>query len=150
MAQNGNMRKFGPTNPNGTAFAPKQWLYQKKGTGMESSNMYCHCRRRYCTYQCGAANYLVLWGVVYGPEWNNAKFRTYQSPWCRVCTKEIVISKERYGHGQFKNVLPESLQIPYLPVRCRKLPRFIDGSIGSRLEICGISALPIPMVPRLH
>ena len=24
-AKNGNMRKFGPTNPHGTAFAPKQW-----------------------------------------------------------------------------------------------------------------------------
>ena len=36
-AQNGNMRKFGPTNPHGTAFAPKQWLYQKEVTGMESS-----------------------------------------------------------------------------------------------------------------
>ena len=67
-AQNGNMQNFGPTNPHGTAFPPKQWLYQKEGTGMESSKMYCHCRRRYCTYQCGAANYLVLWGVVYGPE----------------------------------------------------------------------------------
>ena len=27
---NGNMRNFGPTNPHGTAFAPKQWLYQRK------------------------------------------------------------------------------------------------------------------------
>ena len=26
-ADNGNMRKFGPTNPHGTAFVPKQWLY---------------------------------------------------------------------------------------------------------------------------
>ena len=26
-AKNGNMRKFGLTNPHGTAFAPKQWLY---------------------------------------------------------------------------------------------------------------------------
>ena len=26
-AENGNMRNFGPTNQNGTAFAPKQWLY---------------------------------------------------------------------------------------------------------------------------
>ena len=26
-AKNGNMRNFGPTNPHGTAFAPKQWLY---------------------------------------------------------------------------------------------------------------------------
>ena len=33
-APNGNMRKFGPTNPHGTAFAPKQWLYQKEATGM--------------------------------------------------------------------------------------------------------------------
>ena len=24
-AQNGNMRNFGPTDPHGTAFAPKQW-----------------------------------------------------------------------------------------------------------------------------
>ena len=30
---NGN---FGPTNPYGTMFAPKQWLYQKEDTGMES------------------------------------------------------------------------------------------------------------------
>ena len=43
----------------GTAFAPKQWLYQKVATGMESSKMYCTswCRNR--TYQCGAANYPV-------------------------------------------------------------------------------------------
>ena len=26
-AENGNMRNFGPTNQNGTSFAPKQWLY---------------------------------------------------------------------------------------------------------------------------
>ena len=36
-AQNGNMRNFGPTNPHGTALAPKQWLYQNEATGMESS-----------------------------------------------------------------------------------------------------------------
>ena len=34
---NGNMRNFGPTNPHGTTFPPKQWLYQKEATGMESS-----------------------------------------------------------------------------------------------------------------
>ena len=38
MAQNGNMRNCDPTNPHGTGFAPKQWLYQKEATGMESSN----------------------------------------------------------------------------------------------------------------
>ena len=38
-AKNGNMRNFGPTNPHGTMFAPKQWLYQKEPTCMESSKM---------------------------------------------------------------------------------------------------------------
>ena len=32
--------EFGPTNPHGTAFAPKQWLYEKEATGMKSSKMY--------------------------------------------------------------------------------------------------------------
>ena len=35
--ENGNMRNFGPTNPHGAAFAPKQWLYQKEAMGMKSS-----------------------------------------------------------------------------------------------------------------
>ena len=34
------MRNFGPTNPHGSAFSPKQWLYEKEATGIESSNMY--------------------------------------------------------------------------------------------------------------
>ena len=65
MARNINMRNFGPINPHCTAFAPKQWLHKKEATGMESSKMYCHSQCRYRTYQCGAANYLVSWGVVY-------------------------------------------------------------------------------------
>ena len=39
MDDNGNMRNFGPTNPHGTAFAPKQWLYLKEATSMEISKM---------------------------------------------------------------------------------------------------------------
>ena len=62
----------------------------------------------------------------------------------------MVISKGSYGHGQFKNVLPYPVQIPYLPVRGRKLPRFMGCCIGPRMEICGISGLPIPIVPRLQ
>ena len=42
------------------------------------------------------------------------------------------------------------MQIPYLQVRGRKLPSFMGGSIGHRMELCGTSSLPIPMVPRLH
>ena len=149
-AQNGNMRNFGPTNPHGTAFEPKQWLYQKEATGMESSKMHCHSWCRYRTDQFGARNYPVSWEVVEGPEWKYAKLRAYQSPWYRVCTKARVISKGIYGHGESKNILPKSVQTQYLPLRGSKLPRFMGGSIGPRMEICKSSALPIPMVPRLH
>ena len=36
-AENGNLRKFGPTNPHGTAFAPNNISYQKEAKGMENS-----------------------------------------------------------------------------------------------------------------
>ena len=53
-------------------------------------------------------------------------------------------------HGEFKIVSPYSVQIPYLPLRGSKVHCFMGGSIGPRIEICETSALPIPMVPRLH
>ena len=53
-------------------------------------------------------------------------------------------------NGELKNVMLLSVQIPYLPVRCRKLPRFMRVSIRPRMEICESSGLPIPMVPCLH
>ena len=181
---------------------------------MESSKMYCPSRCRYRTDQLGARNYPVSREVVQGPEWKYAKLRPYQSPWYRVCTKAMVISKGSYGHGEFKNVLPQlvqisylslrgrkvprfigvvqgrewkyakirshqspwysvciktmviskgsyghgefknvlpqSVQIPYLPLRGSKVPRFMGGSIGPRMEICATSALPIYMISRLH
>ena len=112
--------------------------------------MYCPSRCRYRTYKCGAANYTVSWGAVPGPQRKYAKIRAYQYPWYRVCTNAMVISKGSYGHGEFKNVLPWSVKIPYLPVRGRKLPRVMGGSTGSTKEICETSGLPIPMIPRLH
>ena len=48
--QKGSMRNFVPINPHGTALAPKQWLYEKEATGMESSKMYFPTRYRYRTY----------------------------------------------------------------------------------------------------
>ena len=83
-------------------------------------------------------------------QWKYAEFRAYHSSWYRVCTKAMVISKGSYGHREFKNVLPQSVKIPYLPVRVRKLPRFMGVSIGPRMEICGTSGLRILMVPRLN
>ena len=111
---------------------------------MESSKMYCPSRCRYRIYQCVAPNYPVAWGVVYDPVWKYVKFRPYQSTWYHICTKEMVALKGSYGHGEFNNVLPYSVQIPYLPVRGRKLPHFMGGSIVSRLEICETSAQQSP------
>ena len=104
-ASNGNMRNFGSTNPHSAAFAPKQWLYQKEATGMESPKMDWPTRCRHRTYHCVETNYPISWGVEEGPEWKYAKLRLYQSPWYRVCTKAMVISKGSYGHGESKNVL---------------------------------------------
>ena len=94
-SKNGNKRNFCHTNPDGTALAPKQWLYEKEATGMESSKLYCPSRCRYRTYHCVEANYSVSWGVVQGPEWQYAKLRLYQSPWYRFCTKAMVIPKRK-------------------------------------------------------
>ena len=71
-------------------------------------------------------------------------------PMVRRLHQTMVISKGSYGHGESKNVLPKSVQTPYLPLRGSKVPRFMQGSIGPRIEICETSALPIPMVPCLH
>ena len=58
-AENGNMRNFGPTNPHGTAFSPKQCLYQKEVMCMESPKMYCPSPWKNPTYLCRSANYPV-------------------------------------------------------------------------------------------
>ena len=61
------MRNFGPSNPHGTAFTPKQWLHQKEATGLESSKLYRPSRYRYRPYHCEEAKYPVSWGVSIGP-----------------------------------------------------------------------------------
>ena len=79
------MPNFGPTNPHGIAFAPKQWLYQKEPTVW---------RAQKCITLVGADTVLTF--------------------------------------------------------ADRKVPCFIGGSIGPRMEICGTSGLSILMVARFH
>ena len=112
--------------------------------------MYSPSWCRYRTYHCVAAKYPVSWGVVQGTKWKYAKLRPYQSPWYRICTKVMVILKGSYGHGEFKIVSPQSVEMPYLPLRGSKVPRLMGGSIGPKMEICETSALPIAMVQSLH
>ena len=52
-AENGNLRKSGSTFRHGTMFAPKQCLYQKEATGIESPKMHSSSRCKNCTYRCG-------------------------------------------------------------------------------------------------
>ena len=117
---------------------------------MESSKMYFPSRCRYRTYYCVAAKYPVSLGVVQSQEWKYAKVRPYLSPWYRVCTTAMVISNGSYGHGEFKTISPQSVKMPYSPLRGSKVHRLMGGSIELRMEICETSALPIPMVPRLN
>ena len=144
------MRKFGLTNPHDTAFSPKEWLYQKEASGMESPKMYCPSRCRYRTYHCVEAKYPVSWGGSIGPRMERCETSALPVPMVpRLHQSNGYISKGSYRHGESKNVLPYSVQIPYLPLRARKLPRFMGG-IGPRVEICRNSRLHCPMVPRLH
>ena len=78
------------------------------------------------------------------------KFRARKSPFYRVCTKAMVVSKGSCVYGELKNVLPSSVQKTHLPMRGHKVPRCILGGIAPRKEICETSCTPIPMIPRLH
>ena len=53
-------------------------------------------------------------------------------------------------YGEVKTILPSSVQKTYLPVQGRKIPRYMGGGIGMRMEIYEILCTPISMVPRLH
>ena len=52
-AQNGKLRKLGRTYRHGTLFAPRQYSYQKKATGMERPEMYSASRCNNPTYLFG-------------------------------------------------------------------------------------------------
>ena len=67
-AQNGNLRKSGSTCRHGSIFAPKQCLYQKEATGMESPKMRSSSWCKIRTYLCGTANYPVSCKPVQGRE----------------------------------------------------------------------------------
>ena len=51
-AENGNLRKSGSTFRHGTVFAPKQCLYQKEATGMESLKRHSSSQCKNRTYLC--------------------------------------------------------------------------------------------------
>ena len=79
-AENGNLQKSGSTFRHDTVFAPKQCLYQKEATGMESPKMHSSSRFKNRTYLCGTSNYPVSCNPVQGRERKFAEIRFYLLP----------------------------------------------------------------------
>ena len=58
-AQNGKLPKLGRTCRHGTLFAPRKYLYQNEGTGMERPEMYSASRCNNPTYLCWPSKHPV-------------------------------------------------------------------------------------------
>ena len=144
------MQNFGPTSPHGTAFAPKQWLYEKEATGIDSSKMYYPSRCRYRTY-CVEPQSTVWYGMLYkaknGSMWNFGPTNPHRTAFG---PKKWLYQKEATGMESLKMYYPSRCRYCTYQCGARKVPRFMGGSIVPRMEICGTSGLPISMVPSLH
>ena len=64
----------------------------------------------------------------------------YPSPWYRVCTKAMFVSKGSYGCGEPKNVIALSVQQTHWPLRTCKLHGFMHRRIYPTMEISKIRA----------
>ena len=102
----GNYRKLRRTSHHGTVFAPRQYLHQKEALGMERTEIYFPSRCKNPTHLCGPSKYPVSKEAVWGREGKLAYIGVDLSPWYRVCTKAILITKGSYGHGETGNVFP--------------------------------------------
>ena len=92
-AENGNLGKFEAVENNGTAFAPKQCLYQKVAVGMENPKMQSPswCNKR--TGRYGSENNPDFMHRLEGREWKSGKLRTCRIQWYRVCIQAYVYIK---------------------------------------------------------
>ena len=63
---NGNLRVFGSAFRHGNVFAPKECLYQKEATDIESPKIYSSSLCKHRTYMCGPANlpHLMWCGIA--------------------------------------------------------------------------------------
>ena len=106
MAENGNLQKSGYTFRHGTVFAPKQCLHQKEATDMESPKIHSSIRCKNRTYLFGTAYYPASCKPVYRIERKFVDIWVFLSPWYRLCTKAMFISKGSYRHGESKKFIP--------------------------------------------
>ena len=66
--ENENLLKLGLTYCHGTVFAPRQYVYQKEGTGMKRSEIYSSTRCKNHSYLWGLSNYPISRELVYARE----------------------------------------------------------------------------------
>ena len=103
-AENGNLQKSGSTFCHGTVCAPKQCLYQKEATGMESPKMYSYSCAKTALTCAGLQTTLFNVMQYRARERKFVEIWVYLLPWYRVCTKAMFISKGTYMYGESKNV----------------------------------------------
>ena len=98
----------------------------------------------------GPSNYPHSCIAISGRQYKFPKFRGFLSPWYRVCTKTIFISKGSFRDAEHKNIVIGLVQKGYKLLRGFKLPAIMCRHIGPRMQISETSGLPIAMVPCLH
>ena len=131
-------------------FAPKQYLHQKEALGMQSTKILFLGWYKKGTNLYVASNYPHSCIAIWGRQCNLPKFRGFLSPWFRVYTKAISISKGSFRDAEFKNIILGLVQKAYKPLQDFKLPAFMHRHIGLTMKTSEILGLPIGMVPCLH
>ena len=99
---------------------------------MKSLEIHSPSRYKNRTDLWGVANYPVSCKPVYSREGKFVEIRVYLSPWYRICTKAMCISKGCYRYGDSKNTFLKSVQKLHLPVQDGKLPRLMYASVEPR------------------
>ena len=149
-AGNGNMRNFGPSYPHCTVFAPKQWLYQKEGTSMESTKIYYHtrCKKPYLPLQ-GRKLFCFIGGSI-GLRMGICETLGLLIPMVPHFhrTNVYIKWKLRVWRSQ-KGIALVGAETVLISAGPQTTP-FHEGSIGSGMQICETSGLRIPMVTHLH
>ena len=126
--------------------APKQYLYQKEALGMQSTKTLSLGRCKKGTNFYVASNYPHSCIAILDRRCKFPKLRGFLSPWYRVYTDAIFISKGNFRDADHKNIILGFVQIGYKPLRGFKLPAVMYHHIGPLLQISEISRLPFAMV----
>ena len=119
-----------------SAFAPKELLYEKEATGMESSKRYCPSRFIYHTY--------------WAQDGNMRNFEPTNPHGTAFAAMQWFYEKEATGMESSKMYCLSRCRYCTYQCGAANYPVSLGVRIGSRKEICESSGLPINMVPRFH